>query len=124
MMVIYNILFIVLCICSFWGFHWWIKMRFIAEGFQVSGSYNKKKRLYLTKWNPLQRILLIPLFSTQSNRKYRVLAVLNYCHLFLAIFTIVVLVFQEYFSINILNLSYCMIAITIIAIAQMVRLVH
>ena len=92
-MVIYNILFIVLCICSFWGFHWWIKMRFIAEGFQVSGSYNKKKRLYLTKWNPLQRILLIPLFSTQSNRKY-------------------------------INLSYCMIAITIIAIAQMVRLVH
>ena len=84
---------IIYLLFSFCVFNWWIRARFIAEGFIHSGSWMRLKKAYKERWSLLKRLVLIPLFSHDSTEKYHILGVLNYCQLFLTFFCICVQIF-------------------------------
>ena len=85
---LFSVLIIIVCLLPYVFFHWWLRKRFVVDGYTCSGSYKQKHSKYKKQWSPLQRGLLIPLFSAKSTRKYHALGGLSYCHFLITVITI------------------------------------
>ena len=78
------LLVLLICFFPFFFIHWLIRKSYIADGLKRPKKYKKRCEAYKKRWNCFQGALLIPLFSSESNIKYRLLASLNYCHFLIA----------------------------------------
>ena len=97
----YSVLLGLLLFLPVLGYNWWMRRRFVVEGFQQPGTYMKKIRAYKERWNYLQQVLLVPMFSSYSDRKYKSLAVVNYLHFLVAVHAMCGHILEEYYAINI-----------------------
>ncbi len=113
-----SILIIALCFCTYVFFSWWMRKRYIIDGYKHSGSYKTKNSAYKKNWNCWQRLLLIPFFNSKRKRKYNLLVGLSYFHFFLTIIIIVEHVFREYLGRNGLHWHIGFVLTLLICIIQ------
>jgi hypothetical protein len=82
-----SIAMIFLCIVMYVAMYCHARELFTINGYRLSGSANKKKKAIKSKWTFMQRLFLVHFFTSQCNykHKYKIIAVLNYCHMILSI---------------------------------------
>ena len=109
-----------LCVLPYCFIHWWIRLRFIVDGYRVSGSYMKKNKKYKNEWSWLQRVVLLPFFSPQSTFKFRFVAAINYLHLLTILYTISGYILFEYYENNMLRWEKGLICGCIMTLVQLI----
>lgn len=100
--------------------NWWIRMRFIVDGYKLGGSFTKRNNSYKRKWNWLQRLALIPLIGSDSNNKFHNIAYLNYIHFIATVYTLGGHILKEYYGINAINWINGTIAIYIVTVLEII----
>lgn len=88
MMTVYSALLMLVWLSLYLFANIWLRLRFVADGFLASGSYDKKKKKYREAWSSVQRFFLVPMFSMNSRKKFFCIAVMNYVHLIVVIIVI------------------------------------
>ena len=73
-----------------------IRLKFIAFGLRISGSYNRRKKYYKTTWNRRQRLILLPFFSKKADPFFGIYFFLHYIQL--GTFILVLLAFYSSIS--------------------------
>ena len=114
------ILVIFLCFGSYYSFNWWLRLRFIVDGYTIAGSYKKKHKEYQKRWSLPKQIALLPLFCPESTIKYHFLGVINYCHFLISVFTICGLFLHELIGRNMICWQYGMVGICIACVFQII----
>lgn len=109
-----------LCVLPYYFIHWWIRLRFIVDGYRVSGSYMKKNKKYRNEWSWLQRVVLLPFFSHQSTRRFGLVAVINYLHFITILFTIIGYIRYEHIENNMLSWEKGLICGCIMMLVQLI----
>ena len=76
---------------------------FTLDGYRLSGSANQKMKSIKSKWSVIQRLFLVHFFTSQCKYKYKykIIAILDYCHLILSI-----VLLSVFFS-NFQNYEFC-----------------
>lgn len=117
-----TILVISLCFITYCVFNWWLRLRFVVDGYKSAGSYKKKSGEYIKRWSFPKRLVLFPLFCTDSTMKYRVLGVINYFHFLITVFTICGFIFSEWFGKKMICWQHGMLGICIVCVFQIVMI--
>ncbi len=117
-----TILVVFFCISSYFSFNWWLRLRFIVDGFKHTGSYKRKREEYKKRWSLPRRMALLPLFCTDSTIKYRVLGVTNYCHFLITVFTICGFILYEFMGRSMIRWQEGMYGICIACVLQYIMI--
>ena len=108
----------------YWFYNWWIRMRFIVDGYIHSGSFFRKLDAIKKEWNWVQRIALIPLLSNKSSMRYHWIALLNYTHLLFTIYTLGGHLLKEYYEFDKIDWQNGTLLILIVMILEIVFIVY
>ncbi len=114
----YSMLIIFLCLGPYCVINWWVRIKFVVDGYKCTGSYKKKNEQYKRRWSLLRRVALFPLFSSDSTPKFIFLGAMNYCHFFLTIITICGYITSELCEINGINWQLGVIVICCLCLFQ------